>query len=285
MLENNWLDAYASKTFSQRGEDGTIAKILEVTGENDGWCVEFGAWDGIYNSNVYNLIKNKNYKAVLIEGSPTKFQDLCKNMNDFPVTPINSFVGFDEASGLDSILNKTPIPKNFDVLVIDIDGNDYHAWKAIKSYKPKLVVAEFNPTIPNEVEFIQEPITHLNHGSSLKALVALGKSKGYELVATNLNNGFFVDEKYFSKFQIADNSIEKLRTDLSRVTYLFSGYDGRVFVRGYGELDLHGIPISEKHMQLLPSFLQGWDDSGKGLGRFKKFARRTYKSLKKRHIF
>src|SRR5579872_1690072 len=96
----------------------------------------------------------------------------------------------------------TPIPRDFDLLSIDIDGNDYHAWAAVKTYRPKAVVIEFNPTIPNEVDFVQEPVTHLNHGASLAALVRLAREKGYELVSTTLNNAFFVEQKYFSRFNI-----------------------------------------------------------------------------------
>ncbi len=281
-MEVNWLDAFEAKVCSQRGEDGKIAKILEVIGDNDRWCVEFGAWDGKYNSNTFNLIKNRDYSAVLIEGSERKFLELRENMNPYKVTSIRSFVGFTDKDSLDVILEKTPIPKNFDVLSIDIDGNDYHAWAAVKKYRPKLVVIEFNPTIPSEVEFIQEPVSHLNHGCSLLALVRLARDKNYELVATTLNNAFFVSKEYFGLFKMADNSIDKLRTDQSRVTYVFSGYDGTVFVRGFGQLDLHGLPFKEKNLQLLPKFLRGYDDSGAGFGALKKVIRKAYKSLKKR---
>jgi hypothetical protein len=283
LKKNNWLEEFNSKTYSQHGEDSRIDKILEVIGDTDRWCVEFGAWDGKYNSNTYNLIKNKNYQAVLIEGSASKFTELTKNMEGLPVTPVHAFVGFDEATGLDKILTKTKIPLNFDVLSIDIDGNDYHTWAAVKKFRPKLVVIEFNPTIPNEVEFVQEPVTHLNYGCSVKALVKLAKTKGYELVSCTLNNAFFVDNQYFKKFEISDNSVDKLRTELSRVTYIFSGYDGTVFMRGFGKLDLHGLPFKEKNFQLLPKFLRGYDDSGAGsLGYAKKLIRKTYKSILKR---
>jgi hypothetical protein len=284
MKANNWLDSFEKKIHSQRGEDGKLQKILEVIGETDKWCVEFGAWDGVYNSSVYNLIKNHGFKAVLIEGSSVKFENLKVNLAQYPIEPINALVGFNETDSLDRILEKTKIPKNFDVLAIDIDGNDYHAWKACTEYKPKVVVIEYNPTIPDEVDFVQEPVPHLNHGAGIRSLVNLGKQKGYELVTTTLNNAFFVDAKYFPKFEIADNSIFHLRTDKSRMTYLFSGYDGTVFVRGFGTLDLHGLPFNEDRMQLLPRFLRGYDDSSAGFGGVKKFVRKTYKSLKKRNL-
>ena len=284
MKKSQWLDEFEEKVFSQRGEDGKIAKILETIGENDKWCVEFGAWDGIFNSNVWRLIKEKNYKSVMIEGAAEKHQQLVQNVKELPVIPVCAFVGMEKSNCLDHILEKTDIPLNFDVLSIDIDGNDYHVWKQIQKYRPKLLVIEFNPTIPNEVEFVQEPIPHLNQGSSAKSLVLLGKEKGYELVTTTLNNLFFVDRKYFAKFEISDNSLAALRTDMSRVTYLFSGYDGTIFVRGFGKLDLHGLPFNEKRMQMIPQFLRGYDDSGAGFSKFKKIIKKTHKSLKKRGL-
>ena len=66
--EPQWLLDYSSDTYSQGGEDGIIAKILSLLPETDGWCVEFGAWDGIHLSNVRKLILEKRYRAVLIEG-------------------------------------------------------------------------------------------------------------------------------------------------------------------------------------------------------------------------
>ena len=111
-MKNNWLEDFNNQVHSMRGEDGRIEKILEVIGENDGWCVEFGAWDGKHLSNTYNLIESKDYKAVLIEGSEEKFKDLIDNFGtNKNIHPINSFVGFNPEDGLDTLLAKTPIPK------------------------------------------------------------------------------------------------------------------------------------------------------------------------------
>ena len=69
-MNKDSLNNYSKKIFSQFGEDGIILEILNrLTKKNlDFWCVEFGARDGISDSNTLNLIKNYKYKAVLIEG-------------------------------------------------------------------------------------------------------------------------------------------------------------------------------------------------------------------------
>src|SRR5256885_4600329 len=134
--------------------------------------------------------------------------------------------------GLDSILVQSPIGREFDVLSIDIDGNDYHCWNAVQKYQPKVVIIEFNPTMPDEVEFVQPKNPQVNWSSSPLSLVKLGKRKGYELVATTGANAIFVDAKYFPLFGITDNSLHALRSTREAVSYIFHGQDGTVMIEG-----------------------------------------------------
>ena len=256
---DGWLNAAARNVTSQAGEDGIIARALEVLPERTQWCVEFGAWDGKHLSNTWDLVQNRDYAAVLIEGEGARVGDIARTYpgND-KVIAVNAWVGFREADGLDSILARTPIPLEFDVLSIDIDGNDWHVWSAVRRYRPKLVVIEHNPTIATEVDFVQPADPRVMQGCSLAALVRLGKEKGYELVATTRFNAIFVDASYFPLFGIADNSPAKLRVDNSLVTHIFCGYDGRVFLRGSCRMPWHGLPYSEAAVQQLPRFLQDW---------------------------
>ena len=112
-LDNRWLLSHAANHYSQNGEDGIIEKILEVLGEPIGWCVEFGAWDGRHLSNTYALIEEKDFSAVLIEGSTERYLDLKNSFsgND-KITPVNAFVGFTSDDGLDWInFLQTPISR------------------------------------------------------------------------------------------------------------------------------------------------------------------------------
>jgi len=252
-----WLLDYKVDVFSQSGEDGIIQKILEIIPDKNKWCVEFGAWDGVYLSNTANLIKNAGYSAVLIEGSSHKFIDLKNNYADFKtVFPINTFVGFAANNGLDKILTDTAIPRDFDLLSIDVDGNDYHIFKAMTKYKPKVLVIEFNPTIPNEVSFVQVADPSVSQGSSLFSLVTLAKEKGYQLISVLPYNAFFVKEEFFSLFDINDNSPHILRKSDEFITYLFSGFDGHVFLQGRKELPWHAMKITESSVQQLPVILR-----------------------------
>jgi hypothetical protein len=274
---NHWLNDFAKNINSQEGEDGIIEKALEVIKDNDHWCVEFGAWDGIYLSNTYNLIAKKSYSAVLIEGDQKRHKDLQKNFqSNKKVNPINAFVGFEENNNLDSLLRTTDIPVDFDVLSIDIDGNDYHVWAAVKHYRPKIVVIEYNPTIPNPVDFVQPRNMRITQGSSILSLDKLAKQKGYELVAATRLNAVFVDSKYYGLFGIEDNSVDAIRTDQPDVTYIFNGYDGTVFVRGCGRLHWHWFPYKESRMQQVPKWLREYPGN---YGLLKKAIAKVYRYL------
>lgn len=259
----NWLLDHQARTYSQSGEDGIIGKILETLPERDHWCVEFGALDGTSLSNTRNLIEHAGYSAVLIEASKARFKELKSNYSQDPkVTTLNRLVGFELNDNLDHILAETPIPVDFDFLSIDIDGNDYHVWKSSSRFAPKAVCIEFNHTIPNEVRFVQPANPEISQGSSLSALVELGKAKGYELVCVEGVNAFFVKSQYFPLFEIDDNSIAALRVDTSAVTYMFIGYDGTIFLRGQQTMPWHcKLPLKVSSMQRLPKFLRKFSDS------------------------
>jgi hypothetical protein len=272
-----WLLEHKRDVHSQTGEDGIVETILSALGDRDQWCVEFGAWDGQHLSNTRNLIESSDYHAVLIEGDKERYQALqdFHKENDRVIT-LNAFVGFVPNNGLDSILARTPIPTDFDFCSIDVDGNDYHVWKAITAYRPKLICIEFNPTIPTDCHFVQPANPKLNQGTGLMDLVELGKSKGYQLASVLPFNAFFVRENLFSRLEIADNSPHTLRTDLSYITYLFHGFDGRVFLRGNSCLVWHGMVIDEGRLQLLPRFLRKYPEN---YSRLEKWLMHIYRRL------
>lgn len=253
-----WLLEHRADVHSQTGEDGVVAKILELLPERDRWCVEFGAWDGRHLSNTANLIEHSGYAAVLIEADPRKFKELAAAFPGNPnVVAVNQVVGSRDGDNLDTILRRTKIPADFDFLSVDIDGNDYHVWKAVTQCRPKVVCIEFNPTIPTDVVYVQRE-RGPQCGSSLAALTALGKEKGYELVSVLPCNAFFVRAEYFPRFEIVDNRPQALRTFTDAVTYLFSAYDGTVLLAGAKKLPWHDVDLDEKRFQVLPRVLRSY---------------------------
>jgi hypothetical protein len=252
--KNRWLLDHRFNVESQFGEDGIIEKIFEVIEPTTKWCVEFGAWDGKHFSNTYNLIANKGWRGVLIEGNPVKCTEIAQTYagKEDRIVVLNEMV----RDNLDALIAPS-VPKDFDLLSIDIDGNDYHVWDALKEHKPKVVVIEFNPTIGAEVEFVQEKIFTLRHGTSILSMTKLAKSKGYELVCINQENAFYVDAQYFPLFGIEDNSIPALK-HYAAPMHIFQGYDGTIMVRGAQHLIWYGIEfdLNGRIWQPLPSFVR-----------------------------
>jgi hypothetical protein len=247
---------YAANVFSQNGEDGILARVLDLLPDTDGWCVEFGAWDGQHLSNTCNLIQERDYAGVLIEADRKKYFELSERYADNPkITALNRFVGFGCDDNLDCLLANTPVPRDFDLLSIDIDGNDYHVWGALSRYTPKVVCIEYNCTIATEVDFVQAADRRVNQGASLAALTRLGRHKGYDLVCVSSTNAMFVRSCHFHLFGILDNSPRALREDLSAITHLFCGYDGTLFTVGREFLPHHrGVRIRRRLRQLPTMF-------------------------------
>ena len=162
-----------------------------VIGAQSRSCVELGALNGVHGSNVWQLIKNEWWNGVLIEADQTYFERLQREFADTPtVECVNAFTSFEGPQSLNNIFARTQLPKEFDLFSLDIDGNEYHLWDSLTHYRPRVMLVEFNPTIPNDVAFIQPRDMSVFQGSSLMAFVELGKRKGYELIAANETNAF-----------------------------------------------------------------------------------------------
>jgi hypothetical protein len=109
--------------------------------------------------------------------------------------------------------------------------------------------------------------------------VQLGRSKGYELIAVESANAFFVKKEYRDKFDIKDNSIEVVWSDQSAVTQIFFGYDGTVFLRGLSMHPWTQIPIRESKMQILPAWARR--NCGKQNYMIRKLAK-LYRNIRKK---
>jgi hypothetical protein len=156
------LRAHERSVHSQAGEDGVLLRIFECIGTSNRYFVEFGA----------NAERARE--------------------------PVRS--EFVTAENVNALFAKHRVPVEFDLLSIDVDGNDYWIWKAIDGYRPRLVVIEYNiffgpsvrKTIPYSAEFCWDKTPY--HGASLAALQKLGREKDYTLVHADsyAPNAFFL---------------------------------------------------------------------------------------------
>jgi hypothetical protein len=225
------LRDYRADVYSQFGEDGMIRHALGVLPSTGRWCVELGAWNGKFCSNTHRLMSEEGWSGVFIEADADKFQKLQETYAGNPLAEcVHALVDF-TGRDLDSVLARTGIPR-----------------------EPTLVVIEFNPTIPNDILFVQPADMAVHQGSSLAAIVELASAKGYELVATTEVNAFFVREALLPLFDIPDNSLDALRPGREHETRVFQLFDGTLCWDGPTELLWHAVRFSQP--QIIPRCLR-----------------------------
>jgi len=270
MISAKKLSDYAYNIYSQFGEDGIIERIFKILGSSSKVCIEFGAWDGFYLSNTANLWTN-GWKGILIEADKVKYISLVENVKKYDCHCINTFVSYEEPNTLENILKREGISGDVNFLSIDIDGDDYYVFESLKELKPRLIVCEYNPTIPIHMDIISEKGNYF--GCSALSLVKLAEKKNYQLVAMTDTNCFFVRSTDFNKFEIYDTNIESI-APTKHLTYFITGYDGDYLL---SKKPAYGCtrPSTQKFMGEYFAFTAkgSYDNSIRSL--FKKFLKRT----------
>ena len=215
---------------SQFGEDGVIEAIFSKIGFANKICVEFGAWDGTHFSNTWNLWHNNGWRALLIEGDPEKHKVLVANtIGNSNVVPMCTFITDHGENALDPIFTKAGFPSDIDLLSIDIDGNDYYILKSLNQFVPRVIIIEYNPTIPPGIELIQKPDGYF--GASALAILKLAHRKNYRLVHMTDTNMFLLNQEAFEKFGEPEQALENLFVD-RHLVHLISSYDGTTLLVG-----------------------------------------------------
>ena len=200
------LTPYEFKVYSQNGEDGVLGWIFSTIGVHDYRFVEFGIEDGRECLSAL-LSLHCGWRGLLMdcdEDSVRAARGYYGNRllgHAERVAIEHAFVTRDNINGL---LEDAGMKGEIDLLVIDIDGNDYWVWEAVEVIQPRVVVIEYNAsfgsdqpvTIPYEANFDRMAAhpSGFYHGASLVAMEFLGGRKGYGLVGCESNgvNAFFV---------------------------------------------------------------------------------------------
>ena len=193
------LNRYERQVFSQAGEDGIIDEIFTRVGTTNQFFVEFGVGNGLENNTTCLL--TKGWRGYWIEARDEWVRHIERDFRDLLDTKqLVVQQAFITAENIESLFEAANVPNEFDLLSIDVDGNDYWVWKAIASYNPRVVVVEYNALFGPDVRWAMRynPAAIWNrtsyHGASLKSLEALGEEKGYRLVGCSFAgvNAFFV---------------------------------------------------------------------------------------------
>jgi hypothetical protein len=216
-LRRRWLEAgdlrgYEACVSSQNGEDGILREILQRIGVARRYFVEFGV-ESAAECNCARLAREEQWAGLFLEADAAHAARLAENYRGHP--QVRCARAEVTSANIESLLAAHEVPADFDLLSIDIDGNDYWVWRAVRAWRPRLVVIEYNATHPPpELWVMAENTAHRwdrtgYFGASLASLVALGREKGYTLVATDSTgvNAFFVADEHVTPGRFLDPAL------------------------------------------------------------------------------
>ena len=193
------LCRFEGQVYSQHGEDGIISEILRRIGETNRRFVEVGVGDGLENNTVYRLAQG--WSGHWFEADEQHLQRIARTLPGEMISGrLRAVHARMTAENAAEIMRQHDVPIAFDLLSLDIDRNTSHLWRALAHLEPRIVVVEYNSSIPQddawEVEY-QADVNwdgSLYFGASLASFHALGESLGYVLVGCDLSgsNAFFV---------------------------------------------------------------------------------------------
>lgn len=190
------------RVFSQWGEDGIIDWLVQHVALPNKRFVEFGV-ENFKEANCRFLLQNRNWRGLVLDGSDANMAAL-KSDRLFWMYDVTARAAFVTAENIDSLIQGAGFGGPLGILSIDIDGNDYWVWDAIKCVDPAIVICEYNPilgdtrpvVVPYASDFqrFNAHYSGLYFGASIAALKRLAEKKGYVFVGTNTNgiNAFFV---------------------------------------------------------------------------------------------
>ena len=222
------LAMYEAQVFSQSGEDGILAEIFGRVGTTERRFVEIGVGDGLENNTTYLLARG--WQGLWVEGSGSAVRRAREHFRE-PIARGSLAIeqAMVTAESIGALLANASVPAEFDLLSIDVDRNTYYIWAALTAYRPRVVVVEYNSTVPASDEWVvaYDPAKVWNRtsyfGASLKSYELLGRRLGYSLVGCGLagTNAFFVREdllgQHFLPPFTAENHYEPPRYWLARV--------------------------------------------------------------------
>lgn len=190
------------RVHSQFGDDGILQWLVARLPSLPKRFVEFGVED-YTEANTRFLMINNGWRGLVMDGSPANIGRL-RRQPWFWRNDLEAHTCFVTRDNVDSEIARWARGAAIGLLHIDVDGNDYWLWDAVKTIVPGVVVMEYNAvlgadraiTIPYQADFRRLSAHHSGQyfGASLAALTHLANSKGYALIGCNSagNNSYFV---------------------------------------------------------------------------------------------
>lgn len=211
------------KDYSQWGEQAILIDIFNRIGVKNSLLVDIGAWDGYHFSNTAYFRETLKWRCLLAEADPGRLQKLSR-LKDIR-TRIHGRV-----TNIDLMLAELDWYTNLDLLCIDIDGDDYYLWEDMIEYRPRVVVIEYNQTVPPHLDIKQK--RGGTFGASYAALRKLGQAKGYQLLHTTTTNLIFINNEIAVRHSGELMDIYRSESDWNWLQYVVTGYNGKQYLIG-----------------------------------------------------
>ena len=278
------LSAFCYDRYSQNGEDGIIDFLISKIhpAVDADLIVDVGAWDGVYLSNSKNQI-DKGWAGLLIEADSIRAKGAQEQyLDNQRVEVVEKFIGLQ--TPLHEILATRLSQEKFLLLSIDIDGDDLAVFESVGHFRPLIVVIEFNPEIPNHIEFRNPPGKRV--GNSARAIINFAETLDYTLAHATSTNLILVKDECFD-YSFPKLSLEEALDDTLTIKAIFAGYDGTTHIIGPDRLDYswHGLSRNFDSLRL-PKVIQRFPDeltlTGKIIYRILWFKQYAFVALKRR---
>jgi hypothetical protein len=196
------LETFGFKGNSQTDEAGIIQEIFNRIGTTNKTFIEFGVGGKENENNTWHFIKD-GWNGLWLEGNQERVTYLSELLAG-PIKDKRLQIGCELVypDNINKLIKKYKIPKDIDMLNIDIDSIDYWVWDNIDKniLNPRVIIIEYNAKYPPPMEWIKVNDKTLRFdktdsmGASLKSLELLGRKKGYSLVGCCISgaNAFFI---------------------------------------------------------------------------------------------
>lgn len=166
----------SKRKYAQFGEELIFDFIFENIGTTNKFLVDFGASSLNFGLSNSKHLLEKGWDGLLMDGN-----------SDGNLLIKEEFI---TAENICDLFNKYSVPKQFDFLSIDIDGNDVWVLESLLNggYRPRVIINEFNGCIPEGVnkviKYNPEHVWGNNdyYGGSFEAFKILLNKFGYTLV-------------------------------------------------------------------------------------------------------
>jgi hypothetical protein len=221
------LTSFGAQVYSQCEEDGILSEIFRRIGDTNRIFAEGGVGDGLENNTAYRLLLG--WSGFWFESNSEVISSINRTFRR-PISEGRLKIASEilTRESVAESFRRLGVPVELDLLSLDIDLNTSHLWRGLSAYRPRVVVIEYNASIPPgdafEVDYDPTAVWNgsLYFGAGLKTLELLGSEMGYCLVGCTLSgvNAFFVRkdlvaDKFFGPFT-SENHYEPPRYYLIR---------------------------------------------------------------------